>query len=351
MAAKRLCLLCVFVPLLFTSFLYSQSDPYREYQIIFGYPHDQEWIATNGITLNKLFADIYYNNLASKIPAKLQTVTETAWSVFWTFNFSLWPHEFGHWARARQIGGDFRVTGYRFPFPVAEMIQPDTVTAGQDGLSSIGGHEINNLMMRETHLDFYNRNYSYAGDLIHAFIQEVYYPFYAFVLVPTNPEESATWTDTYGDPVESALIVYKKHTGREPVMEDGTVDPDLVRYYREATYLSVLWTLLDPLLYQSAKAFGADMAQDYGRMVPRMLGKGNLSWIWSTQYHYSPLGYELYLGNYLRWSQKLYYFYVKAGGPFKNRGLGVIIPSLVDVFVSLIEAYDRKNVSQSEVGQ
>ena len=330
MATKRLCLLSVFVPLLFVTFLHSQSDPYQEYQVIFGHPYDQEWIATNGITLNKVFLDFYYNSLTEKIPTKLRTVTETVWSVFWTFNFSMWPHECGHWARARQIGGDFRINGYRFPFPIAEMIQPDTVTAGEDGLSSIGGHEINNLMMRETHMDFYNREYSFAGDLIHAFIQEVYYPFYAFVLAPTNPEEPSTWTDTYGDPVESALIVYKKHTGREPLREDGTVDPDLVRYYCEATYLSVLWTLLDPLLYQSAKAFGADMTQDYGRMAPHLLGKGSVSWIWSTQYHYSPLGYELYLGNYLRRSQKLYYFYVKAGGPFKNRGLGLNIPTLME---------------------
>ncbi|MFC1619965.1 hypothetical protein ACFL45_08470 [Candidatus Neomarinimicrobiota bacterium] len=315
--------------LLISSLTYAQSGPDREYRVLFGHPYDQEWIATNGIALNKAFQDIYYKGLSSRVPAKVRPIAETVWSVFWTFNFSMWPHDCGHWARARQIGGDFRINQYRFPFPVAEMIQPDSVAPGEEALASIGGHEINNLMMRQAHLDFYNREYSFAIDLIHAFIQEVYYPFYAFVLAPTNPEEPSTWIDTYGDPVESALIVYKSHTGREPLRDDGTVDPDLIRYYRDATYLSVLWTLLDPLLYQSARAFGADMTDDYGLMKPWMLGGQKFSWIWSTQFHYSPLGYELYLANYLRWSQKLYYVYVKTGRPFKNLGLGVSVPSLL----------------------
>jgi hypothetical protein len=315
--------------LLFVSSLYSQSEPSREYHVLFGHPHDQEWIAANGITLNKAFQDIYYKGLTSRVPDKLKSFTETIWSVFWTFNFSMWPHDCGHWARARQIGGDFRINQYRFPFPVAEMIQPDSVSRGEEALASIGGHEINNLMMRQAHLDFYNREYSYAIDLIHAFIQEVYYPFYAFVLAPTNPEKPSTWRDTYGDPVESALIMYKSHTGREPLRDDGSVDPDLIRYYREATYVSVLWTLLDPMLYQSARAFGADITEDYGLMKPWMLGGKQFSWIWSTQFHFSPLGYELYLANYLRYRQRLYTAYVKAGQPFKNLGFGVGIPGLL----------------------
>lgn len=308
----------------------SQARPYREYRLLFSRPNELETIAIAGNTLNKAFQDAYYKGMQSHVPGKIQPFVETTWSIFWGFMCTMWPHDFGHRARARQIGGDFVIESFRFPFPVARMDTPSSATPVEDALTSIGGHEINNLMMRQIHMDFYRNDYAYAIDLINAFIQEVFYPFYAFVLTPAKPEEPSYWIDTRGDPLESTKIVFEGYYNRPAVREDETVDPELVSYYREATYLSVLWTLLDPMLYQGAKAFGADMDQDYGLMTPWMLGSDQFAWIWSTQFHPSPLGYELYLANYLRWNRKLYTLYAKAGRPYRNLGLGISIPALVE---------------------
>ncbi|UCD38714.1 MAG: hypothetical protein JSW54_04335, partial [Fidelibacterota bacterium] len=75
--------------------------------------------------------------------------------------------------------------------------------------------------------------------------------------------------------------------------------------------------------------FGADMEQDYGLMKPRMFGDDVNAWIWGTQFHPSPLGYELYFTNYLRLRQKLYALYIRAGRPYKNTGVGLQVPGLV----------------------
>ena len=94
--------------------------------------------------------------------------------------------------------------------------------------------------------------------------------------------------------------------------------------------MSLLWTLLDPMLYQSAKGFGADMKKNYGLMTPWMLGNERNAWIYSTQFHASPLGYEMYFTNYMRLNRKLYTMYIKYGRPYKNTGIGIYIPGLFE---------------------
>ena len=330
MTASKLFIFLSTITVTLSSLAYSQSEPNREYRVLVGDPQELELIATAGNTLNKALMDLYYKGLQSRVPGKMQPYVETTWSVFWSFMCTMWPHDFGHRARARQVGGDFVIESFSFPFPVARMDIPPSATPVEEALASIGGHEINNLMMRQTHMDFYQNEYAHAIDLIHAFVQEVFYPVYAFVLTPAKPEEPSYWIDTRGDPLESAKIVFEGKYNRPAVREDETVDPDLVRYYREAIYLSVLWTLLDPMLYTGAKAFGADMEQDYGLMTPWMLGDENKSWTWGTQFHPSPLGYELYFANYLRLRQRLYALYIKAGRPYKNTGIGIRVPGLIE---------------------
>lgn len=255
----------------------SQARPYREYRFLIGDPQELELIATAGNTLNKALIDIYYKGIRSHVPGKIQPFVETTWSIFWTYMCTMWPHDFGHRARARQIGGDFVIESFGFPFPVARMDIPPSCTPVEGAMACVGGHEINNLMMRQTHLDFYSNNFAHADELINAFIQEVFYPFYAFVIAPAKPEEPSYWIDTRGDPLESTMTVFEGYYNRPAVRGDETVDPELVSYYRETVYLSVLWTLLDPMLYKGAKAFGADMDQDYGLMTPWMLGSDQLA--------------------------------------------------------------------------
>jgi hypothetical protein len=307
----------------------SDTVPYREYRFLFGHPEEMDIVAAAGVSLNKAFSDIYFRGLGKKVPEKISPITETVWGVFWTFMFSLWPHEFGHKARARQVGGDFIIQSFGLPFPTVEMKIPETVDSIDGILPSIGGHEINNLMVQQAHGDFYLNQYAFADELIHAFIQEVYYPFYAFVIMPRDPEESDTWINTMGDPSESALLVYRNYTGKPAVRSDDSVDPELIRQYRETVYASLVWTLLDPMLYVSTRAFAADMKKDRGRMRPWMLGNKSIGWMWGTRFNPSPLGYELYLHNYLRLKNKLYRLYIKYGRPYKNLGTGIGIPALI----------------------
>jgi hypothetical protein len=306
-----------------------ESEPYREYRFLFGEPYAIEEMATAGLSLNRVFADIYLKGLGPVLPEKMRGVGEVAWSIFWTFTFTMWPHDFGHRYRAREMGGEFIIHGYAFPFPDAEMRLPPGLPSEGGSLSSIGGFEVNLLMKRQVHMDFYRKGYAHADELIHAFIQETHYPAYALLLTPANPKEASTWTDTRGDPVESTLSVYEGYYGRSAIRGDGSVDPDLVRLYRESVYLSVLWTLLDPMLYRSVKAFGLEMDEDYGRLYSKMYGNERFGWIYGTEFHATPLGYELYLNNYLRLGGKLYSIYLKGGRPYKNYGIGVQAPELI----------------------
>ncbi len=209
------------------------------------------------------------------------------------------------------------------------MKLPPVMDIKMRSLSIIGGFEINHRMMNQIHMDFYENDFAYADELIHAFIQEVFYPFYTLIVTPADPEKPSTWTSTRGDPVETVLTVYKKRTGRPAIRADGTVDPELARNYRESVYVNILWTLLDPMLYQGAKAFGADMNRNHGLMRPWRLGNSRFSWAYGTQFHPSPLGYELYFKNYFRIKGKLYMLYMKTGRPYRNLGVGVRIPGLV----------------------
>jgi hypothetical protein len=307
------------------------GDPSREYRLMFGSLTELEPIATAGLTFNRMVHDLYYDRIGPVLSEKIRPVSEIAWSIFWTFTFTMWPHDGGHWARAEQIGGNFIIHGYSFPFPEAEMKLPSTLKPGEGTLSSIGGFEINYLMSRQVRNAFYGNGYVHADDLIHFLIQHTHFPFYAFLLTPADPTVPETWTDTYGDPVECVLSVYENYTGRPAIRNDGSVDPDLVRQYREASYLSLLWTLLDPMLYRSAGAFGADMYENRGLTPSKMLiGNGQNGWIYGTQFHPSPLGYELYFTNYMHLKGNFYTVYLKWGRPYRNIGIGISAPGLLE---------------------
>ncbi|MFC1585713.1 hypothetical protein ACFL5V_09220 [Fibrobacterota bacterium] len=318
--------ICAFAPRAQES---SSPDPVRKYRLLFGAPDESEPFATAGVTLNKAFMDLYHRGIAPKVPPAMAPWTEILWSIHWSFFFTMWPHDGGHWARAQQVGGNFVITGFGYPFPTAEMRLPADLDKKLETLTSIGGHEINFLMREQIHMDYYTYQHIFADELIHAFVQDVFYPFYAFVIAYANPDDPSVWTDTRGDPVESTLSVFESYTGRPPVRGDGTVDPGLIDQYRESTILSVVWPLFNPLFYRSLKAFGADMSRDHGLMTaPWMYGSGKLAYSWGTHFHPSPLGYELYLTNYFRLLGRLYVLGLKAGRPYKNNGIGLRIPRL-----------------------
>ncbi|MFC1499930.1 hypothetical protein ACFL6T_02805 [Candidatus Zixiibacteriota bacterium] len=323
------CALFLAIPSMGTAQNYSGSEPFREYRFLIGNLEEVELFATTGKTLNNMLMDVYFRGLSPKLPAAIEPFTEIGWSVFWTFMTTMWPHDGGHWARAQQLGGDFRIMKFRFPFPEAVMIPPPGGSPVKSTLTSIAGFEVNGLMTQRTHAECYRNGFTYADELIHSFINQVQYPFYAFLLKPANPEEPTTWTDTQGDPVESILSTYEWYTNRPAIRGDGTVDPELIRQYRETTALSLIWTVLDPMFWQSLKAFGADMDEEHGLMRPRMQGSDTFRWAWGTQFHASPLGYELYLRGYLHFWNQFWSIYLKGGRPYRNTGFGISLPALL----------------------
>lgn len=307
------------------------SQVTRQYHLSYGPEYELEAFATAGNTLNKIFTDIYYQGFAKDIPKKLAPWTDTAWSIFWSFMFTMWPHDGGHWSRANQVGGNFVITEFGFPFPVAEMRLPENLGQNEETLTSIGGHEINFLMREQTHDSYYENQYVYADELIHAFVQDMFFPLYTFVIAYANPKEPSVWLDTKGDPVEYTLSVYKNYTDRPPVRNDGTVDPTLVKQYRESSYLGIIWPLLNPMFYQSLKAFNMDIRDNSGLMkAPWMLHLNKISWSWGTHFQPSPLGYELHLNNYFLYRDKLFIAKLRSGRPYKNTGIGISCPKIYE---------------------
>jgi len=299
----------------------------RNYTITLGYPHDSRVIANAGVALNKAGYDLYFQLVYPKLPGLLQKITAPVWTTFWTFNFTLWPHEMGHWVRANQAGGDFLITQYQFPVPVAKMVQPPWgATPLQEALMSSGGFEINNLMRRQTEMDFYKHGYAYGDELAHSFIQSIFFPMYSVLFTPADPENPETWSNAYGDPTQYTKIIFEHYSGR-PSVANNEVDPEQAKMYKEFFWVNLATILLDPMLYQSAAGFGMDMAL-YETRRPWRLGNETFSWMYSLQFNPGALGYEIIFLNHVKIKERKFAFYGKWGRPFKNYGAGILYPQI-----------------------
>jgi hypothetical protein len=324
----------VFLILLCSYPILSQGDStdvaIRQYDLVCSYPLESDFFSTAGVTLNKAFQDIYFRGIAGYVPDKIKPITETIWALNWSFIFTMWPHDGGHWLRASEVGGEFVIERFGYPFPVAKMHLPENLDDRYETLASIGGHEINFLMRQQIHTDYYLNQYAFADELIFGLVQDLMYPLYTFVIAYAKPSNPEVWTDTRGDPVEYTLSVYKKFTDRPAIMENGEVDPDLISQYREGTVLGLLWPMLSPMFLRGLQSFKADFKDNFGLIKgPWMIGNDRLSWSWGTHFNPSPLGYELYLMNYFRIRKTLVLVSLKYGRPYKNNGIGINVPEAI----------------------
>ncbi|MDD3095858.1 MAG: hypothetical protein WC372_07095 [Candidatus Neomarinimicrobiota bacterium] len=307
---------------------------FREYRFIYGGSNDLYTVANLGVNSYAVLTDLYYLKLAGHIPESFEGVSAAIWQTCCSFMLTIWPHEFGHWARARQVGGEFVFVKFGIPWPDARMDLPANIDLFPETLTSVGGFEINSLMHRMIAESYYARNYGYANLGIHAFIQQIYYPAYAFVVAPLvsrkwiDPRDADTWIRTMGDPVESALLTYRNYSGI-PIPEKGEpVDPGLVSYYRECIWMNLVWTLLNPGLYEGIRAFGVPMEKRGGYMEPFFSGKNGNSWMYGTLFNASPLGYELYFDQHIRIAGRYVRCSLRYGRPFKNYGIEMRVPEL-----------------------
>jgi len=323
--------MCLVFVLLFSCMpIFAVDDPVleREYPFSLGENLDSRNSALTGITLNKLGYDLFNRGISEHLPSWSIAWIEPAWSVFWTFNLTMWPHDYGHWARANQADGNFVIEKYRFPFPLARMDVPDDATYLQETLMAAGGFEINSLMRNYTERRFFQTGYRDAEDMVHSFIQTMLFPMYTILIAPTNPDKVSTWEDTYGDPVDIAKQVFENYSGRPSIRADNTVDPELVKLYREFFWVNIASILLDPMLYKSATAFAMDMRQRPRVTQPWLYQTNAFSWAYTTRFNPGALGYEVYLTQHIRALDHYFSFYARLGRPFKNRGVGVYLSEL-----------------------
>jgi len=309
--------------------------PSREYRFIYGGIRDLHTVASLGIHTYAFLTDAYYLGLSSKVPDKFEPFAAAIQQTCWSFMLTIWPHEFGHWTRAKQVGGEFVFVKFHFPWPDARMDLPEDIDLFSEALTSVGGFEINNLMRKMIMDDYYSRNYSFANLGVHAFIQQIYYPAYAFIVAPLvsgkwiNPEDPHTWIHTMGDPVESIQLSYRNYSGI-PVPEEGQgVDPGLAAFYRETLIMSLVWTFIDPGFYEGLRAFGVKMNDNSGYMQPRFFGNDKNAWVYGTMFNATPLGYELYFNNHIRLKGKYFNTSIRYGRPFDNIGISFNMPSVL----------------------
>ncbi|MBN2051776.1 MAG: hypothetical protein JW760_15095 [Spirochaetales bacterium] len=306
----------------------------RTWEIPVGYPADMEFVASAGLALNTMLTDAWFKGIGRNMKDPFREILGTTWQIWWTFMTTIWPHEFGHWVRAREIGGEFVFESFGIPWPDARMDLPEDCDLLSETLTSVGGFEINVLMRRAVVQDFYREGYAFFDQLTHSFIQGIYFPAYAFIVAPAiaggiDPRDPETWINTMGDPVESAQLVYRNYTKRPSLTDAQTVDPQLVSWYWEYTLLGLAWLLADPLFYTSLKAFSSDVDNLYGKIDAPMIDFGRFRWMAGTLFNPGPLGYELYLYSHLLLDNRYYGLYLKYGRPFLNLGIGLQVPEIL----------------------
>lgn len=316
----------LFVFLLTLSLQLEASSP-REYPMSLGVPLDSRNVVQTGITLNKLGYDLYEEGISPLLPTEIEPFLESAWSVFWTLNLTLWPHDFGHWARANQSGGDFIIEGYAFPLPQAKMVVPESATLWEETLMSSGGFEINTMMRKYTEERYYQSGYRDAEDMLHGFIQTMLFPLYTLAIAPVNTSDPSSW---YGDPIQYTELVFENYTGRSPYTNNVT-DSGMVSLYNEIFWVNLISIAIDPWMYSAAKVFTVDLKKRPQMKAFWLYESEVFSWTYTTRFNPGVLGYEVYLTQHMKVFDKYFSFYIRKGRPFKNNGVGFRIPEVISV--------------------
>ena len=304
----------------------------REYPLTLSYQPDIRIAGNNGIALNRLTEDAFINYLAPHLSGVFGEIIGGTWNFFFNHFYTLWPHEFGHWMRAEEIGVKFTFHDFNPILPHTTVDIPDgrTLTDEESALVSVAGFEVNSYIARRGELEFYTNGFAYSSDLTHAWINEIFFPVYAFLVFPIDPEEPSIWQKTKGDPVHFILPVYERFTGRSAIDTNGNVDSKLVSLYETATLLSLIVPLTDPFFYQAViENFSTKSYKTLRPVTPWiLLGNRDLGWTYGTHFNPSPLGYEIYFTNYLFIQKKLIALSLKWGAPFLNQSIGIRLPGI-----------------------
>jgi hypothetical protein len=294
---------------------------YRDYQLIIAPDHDLYNASVNSRTAGKFLHDVFSKGIGPKIKNNtLKNISEGIWSFTSIYTSMIWAHEFGHMLRAKQVGGNFTIERLSFPIIFGHMDLPPNHSLEDNALSVAGGFEVNYLTVRDIQLDLFRHNSLYNDELSLAFAHRLLYPIYFTVIAPVDPERPNTWNNTMGDPVHWIKPVWER-SGNEIFQSDGSVNPELVSFYKRSALASVLWNLVDMNFYSEAVAAFSSIEE--AKEAKYLIGDEVNGWGYGTNFNTSVLGAELYLTNYLRLKEQLYSIKLIYGFPFQNNGIGL----------------------------
>ncbi|MFN6943940.1 MAG: hypothetical protein ACK4ND_03265 [Cytophagaceae bacterium] len=297
------------------------SSVYRDYHILIAPDYDIYNASTNLRTGGKLLHDAFNRGIGPKIKNKtIRNVSEGIWSFASIFSSMIWSHEFGHMLRARQVGGSFHIKRYSFPVIHGRMELPYDHSLEDNALTIVGGFEANYLTVKDIQMDLYRYDKLYNDELSLSFAHRIMFPIYFTLIAPVDPELPETWVNTMGDPVHWIKPVWKR-SGREVFQPDGTVNPDLVRFYKRSALMSLFWNFADLNFYREV---GASFSGSLGsRSASYIIGDNTNGWGYGTYFNTSIVGAEMNLTNYFRYKKRLYTLSGRYGFPFQNYGIGV----------------------------
>jgi hypothetical protein len=307
----------------------------RDYQFGIYNNYDLRNSSSNAISVHALASDLFRKGVVSKMGPKLGKVSYGVFNFASTFLTLIWSHEFGHSLRAKQVDGYFKIHNFGVPIPYTTMHLPSDISITDEALSVTGGFEVNSLSVQNIQRKFIARNGLYNEDLAFSFANRLFYPLYTTIIVPINPNEKNVWIETAGDPVHIILPVFKNYSNNQVFMEDSTVNPALVKLYGQAALFATFFNLLDPQFYREVGASFGNM--DKLRTPIFLIGDHKTGWTYGTMFNVSPLGYELYLNNYIHLNDRMFVLSLKYGNPFKNNGLTIGWQNIVE----------RENISLS----
>ncbi|MEO0009658.1 MAG: hypothetical protein ABIK51_03960 [candidate division WOR-3 bacterium] len=315
------CLLVVTTP---AGALPDSCNFYRDYNLIYAPQYDLLNSAVNLNSAGKLLYDAWFRALAPKVKnGVLRTGISTAWIFLTRWSALLFPHEFGHWLRARQVGGDFGFERFAFPGIIGWMKLPESAPLESHILALIGGLEVDDLTAELIAQEFYHRQGLYNDEFGLVFGHRLMYPLYALLTLPANPQNPDYWENVGGDPATFVKLIWERNS-RPVLMPDSSVNPQLLKLHYGTIILSILINLADINFYHSAGAFfGPELG---GRPARFLLGDEQNGWAYSTLFNPSPLGPEVYLFNYFRLKGRFYTTSLRFSFPLYGFGAGIRAP-------------------------
>ncbi len=302
------------------------SNFHRDYTLIYANHYDLLNSAVNLNSAGKLLYDAWFRALAPKVKnGALWTGISTTGIILTRWSALLFPHEFGHWLRARQVGGEFGFERLAFPGIIGWMRLPESAPLESHILALIGGLEVDVLTAKLIQQEFYQRNGLYNDEFGLVFGHRLMYPLYALLTLPANPQNPDYWENMGGDPATFVKLIWER-TAEPVLLPDSSVNPQLLKLHYGTIIISILSNLADINFYQSAGAFfGPELG---GRAARFLFGDEQNGWAYGTLFNPSPLGPEIYLFNYLRHKGRFYTTSFRFSLPLYGFGAGIRAPEI-----------------------